>query len=113
VRFNDTVLPLSPALNRRIAELGGQRLKVGIRPEFVHIWDGPNDDALCGDVVHLEDLGTYKILSLKLDGQLLKVRLQEDQPVPQQRVYLSFPAQWLMLYADDFLVETQAPEVQP
>jgi glycerol transport system ATP-binding protein len=113
VRFNNTVLPLSAALNRRVAELFGASLKIGIRPEFVHVWDGPNEDALCGEVVHVEDLGTYKILTLKLDGQSLKVRLQEDQPVPQQQVYLSFPAQWLMLYADDFLVEAQAQEVQP
>ena len=28
-----------------------------------------------------------------------------DQPVPREQVYLSFPAQWLMLYADDYLVE--------
>jgi glycerol transport system ATP-binding protein len=51
---------------------------------------------------------------------LLKVRLQEDQPVPQQQVYLSFPAQWLMLYADEYLVQvlpaqprSQSAEVQP
>lgn len=113
VRFNETMLPLSPALNRRVAEMPGAKLKVGIRPEFIHVWDGPNDDAFCADVVHVEDLGTYKILTLRLDGQLLKVRLQEDQPVPQRQAYLSFPAQWLMLYADDILVEPKPMEVQP
>ena len=120
VRFADTVLPLSPALNTRLDELQWTSLKVGIRPEFVHVWEGPNEDALCGEVAHVEDLGTYKILTLRLDGQLLKVRLQEDQPVPQQRVYLSFPAQWLMLYADEYLLDEVAPsqvqesaEVQP
>ncbi|WP_079201847.1 ABC transporter ATP-binding protein [Pseudomonas sp. CC6-YY-74] len=120
VRFADTVLPLSPALTQRLDELDWSSLKVGIRPEFVHVWEGPNEDALCGEVVHLEDLGTYKILTLRLDGQLLKVRLQEDQPVPQQQVYLSFPAQWLMLYADEYLVQelptqarSQSVEVQP
>ncbi|OGB50226.1 MAG: ABC transporter ATP-binding protein [Burkholderiales bacterium RIFCSPLOWO2_12_67_14] len=120
VRFADTVLPLSPALNQRLDELQWTSLKVGIRPEFVHVWEGFNEDARCGEVVHLEDLGTYKILTLRLDGQLLKVRLQEDQPVPQQQVYLSFPAQWLMLYADEYLVEvlpaqpqSQSSEVQP
>ncbi|MFZ3205782.1 MAG: ABC transporter ATP-binding protein [Pseudomonas sp.] len=120
VRFADTVLPLSPALNQRLDELQWTSLKVGIRPEFVHVWEGFNEDALCGEVVHLEDLGTYKILTLRLDGQLLKVRLQEDQPVPQQQVYLSFPAQWLMLYADEYLVQvlpaqprSRSAEVQP
>ncbi|MDH0625626.1 ABC transporter ATP-binding protein [Pseudomonas chengduensis] len=105
VRFAGTVLPLSAALNQRLAELDGKRLQVGIRPEFVHVWDGAYEDALCGRVLHVEDLGTYKILTFDLDGQVLKVRLQEDQPVPREQVYLSFPAQWLMLYADDYLVE--------
>ncbi len=116
VKFANTELPLSAALNQRLAAIPEATLKVGIRPEFIHIWDGPYDDALCGDVQHVEDLGTYKILTLNLDGQQLKVRLQEDQPVPQQKVYLSFPAQWLMVYADEYLVETlvEAPaEVTP
>ena len=105
VRFGETCLPLSEALNRRLAELSGQSLKIGIRPEFVHVWDGPNADAFCCEVLHVEDLGTYKILTLRLDERTLKVRLQEDHPVPQKQAYISFPAQWLMLYADDYLVE--------
>ena len=55
VRFADTLLPLSDALNQRLAELDGKRLQVGIRPEFVHVWDGAYEDALCGrveDVLH-------------------------------------------------------------
>jgi glycerol transport system ATP-binding protein len=30
--------------------------------------------------------------------------LQEDQPVPQNEAYISFPEQWTMLYVDEFLV---------
>ena len=105
VRFANTEVPLSPALNARMAELKPQRLQLGIRPEFVHVWEGQHDEAMHAELVHVEDLGTYKILSLQLDGQPLKVRLQEDQPVPQRSVYISFPSQWLMLYADDYLLE--------
>jgi glycerol transport system ATP-binding protein len=55
--------------------------------------------------VHLEDLGTYKILTLLLGGQTFKVRLPEDRTVPEGTVFISFPAQWLMVYADDRLLE--------
>ena len=58
-------------------------------------------------MVHVEDLGTYKIMTLRLDGALLKVRLTEDKPVPQGQACISFPAQWLMVYADDYLLEVQ------
>lgn len=108
VGFASTHLPLSEAMQKRIAEAEWHTLKVGIRPEFIHVWDEPFDDALRAQVVHVEDLGTYKIMTLNLDGAPLKVRLAEDKPVPEGTAYISFPAQWLMVYADEFLLEAQA-----
>jgi glycerol transport system ATP-binding protein len=105
VGFSDVRLPLSEGLQKCIAETQWTSLKVGIRPEFVHVWDGPYDDALCAEVTYVEDLGTYKILTLTLAGQSLKVRIQEDKPVPQGQAWISFPSQWLMVYADDYLLE--------
>jgi len=105
VGFASTHLPLSDAQLQRIAESEWKTLKVGIRPEFVHVWDEPFDDAMQAQVVHVEDLGTYKIMTLNLDGAPLKVRLAEDKPVPEGTAYISFPAQWLMVYADDYLLE--------
>ncbi|MDD2100798.1 ABC transporter ATP-binding protein [Pseudomonas putida] len=114
VGFASTHLPLSEAMQKRIAESTWKTLKVGIRPEFIHVWDEPFDDALRAQVVHVEDLGTYKIMTLNLDGAPLKVRLAEDKPVPEGTAYISFPAQWLMVYADDFLLEANASqEAQP
>lgn len=105
VGFGDVHLPLPEAMQRLIAEKQWASLKIGIRPEFVHVWDGQVDDALRADVSHVEDLGTYKILTLRLAGQPLKVRLQEDKPVPEGQAWISFPGQWLMVYADDYLLE--------
>ena len=107
VGFASTDLGLSEAMQRRIAESEFKTLKVGIRPEFIHVWDEPYEEAMRADVVHVEDLGTYKILTLKLDGTPLKVRLAEDKPVPEGSAWISFPAQWLMVYADDYLLEVQ------
>lgn len=107
VCFDGIEVSLSVGLLRRLETLQGHRLQLGIRPEFVHLHDAPYDDALCGEAVHVEDLGTYKILTLRLGERLLKARLQEDQVVPAGQVYLSFPAQWLMLYADDYRVEEE------
>jgi glycerol transport system ATP-binding protein len=105
VGFGDAHLPLPESMQQLIAEKHWSSLKVGIRPEFVHVWDGPVDDALCAEVSHVEDLGTYKILTLRVAGQPLKVRLQEDKSVPQGQAWISFPSQWLMVYADDYLLE--------
>ncbi|MDP1346148.1 TOBE domain-containing protein, partial [Klebsiella pneumoniae] len=107
VRFAGTHLPLSEALQQRITDTDCKKLQVGIRPEFIHVWDEYNPDALQAAVAHVEDLGTYKIMTLSLDGAALKVRLAEDKPVPEGSASISFPAQWLMVYADDYLLEVQ------
>jgi len=112
VGFGGIHLPLPQALQDRLAMTKWTTLKVGIRPEFVHVWDGPFDDAMCADVTYVEDLGTYKILTLSLAGQSLKVRMPEDKPVPQGKAWISFPAQWLMLYADELLLESTANQTQ-
>ncbi|PWB35682.1 ABC transporter ATP-binding protein [Pseudomonas sp. SDI] len=107
VGFANTHLPLSAALQAQVEHLGKARLQVGVRPEFVQVWEAPFDEGFSAQVVDVEDLGTYKILTLVLDGVTLKVRLGEDQAVPQGQAWISFPAQWLMLYADDVLVEVE------
>ncbi|WP_166362784.1 ABC transporter ATP-binding protein [Pseudomonas akapageensis] len=105
VGFASVHLPLPEAMQQRIAEGNWRRLQVGIRPEFVHVWDEPFDETLVARRVDLEDLGTYKIMTLELGGAFLKVRLPEDKAVPAEQAFISFPAQWLMVYADDYLLE--------
>lgn len=104
IKFDDFELPLSDPLKRALASSKSHNIKIGIRPEFVHVWEQENASAMKASVTHVEDLGTYKILTLKLGNQLLKVRLQEDQQVPQQEAYISFPEQWTMLYLDEYLI---------
>ena len=107
VRFGDVQLPLSPALLARLPALAGRRLQLGIRPEFVQVSDAPYAGSLGAEVLHVEDLGTYKIIDFRLGGQSLKARLPEEQPVPHEQAWIGLPGQWLMLYADDLLVEEQ------
>ena len=103
VCFAGTHLPC-PSQQQRIARRTIKNCG-GHPPEFIHVWDEYNPDALQADVTHLEDLGTYKIITLNLDGAPLKVRLAEDKPVPEGKASISFPAQWLMVSADDYLLE--------
>jgi glycerol transport system ATP-binding protein len=108
VTFDNIEVPLSDELNRHLADVPSYNLKIGIRPEFVHVWDSPTDDGYEGEVTFVEDLGTYKILTFKLGNQVLKARLDEDRKVPEGKVHVSFPQQWLKLYVDEFLIEEQA-----
>lgn len=105
VRFGHTDIPLSDELRQTLAELQTDNLKLGIRPEFVELTNegARAHPALVEDV---EDLGTYQILTARLEEQSLKVRVSEDARVKRgETVHLSFPYQWLKLYADEYLVE--------
>ncbi|GLO47166.1 ABC transporter ATP-binding protein [Pseudomonas putida] len=105
VVFGDIHLELPDGLRERLAAAAGGRLQLGIRPEFVQLWDSPFDDAYPARVLDVEDLGTYRIVTLELGGVALRARLGEDRPLPVAQAWVSLPAQWLMLYLDDVLLE--------
>ena len=105
VVFGDVRLALPDGLRERLAATAGGRLQVGIRPEFVQLWDSPFDAAYPAQVLDVEDLGTYRIVTLVLGGVSLKARLAEDRPLPVGQAWVSLPTQWLMLYVDDVLLE--------
>ncbi|MFF7064471.1 ATP-binding cassette domain-containing protein [Pseudomonas sp. NPDC008258] len=105
VVFGDVHLTLPDGLRERLAATAGGRLQVGIRPEFVQLWDSPFDGAIPARVLDVEDLGTYRIVTVELGGVALKARLGEDRPLPVDRAWVNLPSQWLMLYVDDVLLE--------
>jgi|TARA_R110000744_G_scaffold175953_2_gene294791 glycerol transport system ATP-binding protein len=103
--FNNTQIPINSQLKARLDLITSSNIKIGIRPEFIHIWDGNVEGATECDVLHSEDLGTYKIITIKFDGVSLKVRLNEDRVVTSGKVYISFPEQWLKVYVDEYLLD--------
>lgn len=105
VEFNGLTVPLDTGLQDFLSHAASNNLKIGIRPEFIHISTESITDAYECDVLHVEDLGTYKILTVDLAGNTLKARLGEDQQVPEKKAFASFPRQWLKLYVDEYLVE--------
>ena len=105
LQFEDQIIPVNALALRAATDAAGRKLQLGIRPEFIHVWDEPNSEAFEVKVKDIEDLGTYRIMSFWFGSQLMKVRLHEDQKMPSNKAYISFPEQWLNLYIDDFRVE--------
>ncbi|GGY68702.1 ABC transporter ATP-binding protein [Marinobacter zhanjiangensis] len=105
VCFGGLDIPLSDDLRQRLADLQTDNLKLGIRPEFVEASE-PGEGTHLAAVEDVEDLGTYQIVTARLEGQLLKIRVSEDARVDRgQTLHLHFPTRWLKLYADEYLVE--------
>ncbi|MDI9245757.1 ABC transporter ATP-binding protein [Marinobacter sp. CHS3-4] len=106
VCFGDTVVPMGTQQTEALENLTSSNVKIGIRPEFVQASDVAADDTFAAEVKDVEDLGTYKIMTVRLGDETMKVRLTEDQHFEAGgTVQLSFPEKWLKLYVDEFLVE--------
>ncbi len=102
--FDDVVIPLNAALIDDGVTISNN-IKIGIRPEFVEVVDAASADSYLCDVVDVENLGTYKILTVVLGRQQIKVRISEDQSVPIDKAYITFPEKYLKLYIDEYLVK--------
>ena len=107
VEFNQTMVPLITELQALLDKTSSSNIKIGIRPEFVHVWDSKVDGAYECDLKHMDDLGTYQIITLDLNGVSLKVRVNEDRIIPSGKVYISFPEQWLKVYVDEYLLDVE------
>jgi glycerol transport system ATP-binding protein len=95
-------------LDEQIAEKGRRtqgKLELGIRPIYLEIHAESANGMVPADVRAVEDLGSYKIVTLALAGKTLKANLPEDHPVPEGQVWLGFPPQWTKLFADGWLIK--------
>ncbi|WP_340676598.1 ABC transporter ATP-binding protein [Paraglaciecola sp.] len=111
VKFNTTDVPLEQSLKKLLDSLTSSNVKLGIRPEFIHVWGNKTEGAFECSLDYVEDLGTYKILTLNLDSEVIKVRLDEDRSIPTGKIYISFPEQWLKIYVDEYLIEADVAQL--
>lgn len=81
------------------------KLELGIRPMYLEVHAGAADNRVEAKVKMVEDLGSYKIVTLRLAGSALKASLSEDQPVPERRAWLHFSPKWTRLFSDGWRVK--------
>ena len=53
---------------------------------------------------YLQYLGNYKIATLSLGAHTIKAKLPEDQEIPAEQAFITFPPERTKLYADGRLV---------
>jgi glycerol transport system ATP-binding protein len=80
------------------------RLELGIRPEFVGVSPVPDETTLPVRVTRVEDLGNFKLVTVRLGPHTLKAKLDEDAHVPGETGHLSFTPARTLLYGDDRLI---------
>lgn len=95
------------ALDSRVAKKGlasGGKLQLGVRPEFLTLESQHKDGLIKVKVEKIEDLGNFKIASVRLGEQQLKIKVSEQKTIPRETGYLGFSPDFTRLYADSVLV---------
>ncbi len=100
VRIAEHRLQLAPEQASRLRG-AGQKLTLGIRPEFVRCARVEVPGSVPVAVASIDDLGTHKILTGRFAGQTLRAKLEEHETPVGERVWLQFPPQHTLFYAND------------
>jgi multiple sugar transport system ATP-binding protein len=80
----------------------GDRVIVGIRPEYVTVSTAPADGALTGDVSIIEHLGASSLVTVEVDGAFVGATVPEDaEPTPGQTVWLTPNPRRVLIYREN------------
>lgn len=105
VLFGSQPLPVSEPMRRAVADASASNIKLGIRPEFITISSSELANSVPIQVISVQDLGTYSLLTFKLNEQTFKARLPEGHPPVSEAAFAQFDDAHLALYIDEYLVE--------
>jgi glycerol transport system ATP-binding protein len=81
--------------------LDGQRLEIGVRPEFVTLAQA----GLPVGIVRVSDAGRYRIVEARLGESRIKLLAEDGVSIPADGAFVRFDPAHTRLYADDRLVE--------
>jgi multiple sugar transport system ATP-binding protein len=79
----------------------GERVIVGVRPEYVSLSTTPADGALTGEVSIIEHLGVASLVTVEVDSTLIGATVPEDaEPAPGSTVWLRPVPGRVLIYRD-------------
>ncbi|MCU0815625.1 MAG: ABC transporter ATP-binding protein [Cypionkella sp.] len=81
------------------------RTQIGIRPEYVVL---TKDEGLPVTIRRVEDVGRHRLVRAEAAGQALNIVVPEGMPVSADLTHVSFVADKINVYADDWRVEGRA-----
>jgi len=99
--FADFTLPISAGMEAKLRPHGTELL-FGIRPEFIEVSARESADWLRWKVVLVENIGSFKIVTMSSDGIQIKSRAQENTRVETgDWVWARFPEDKIKVFKDE------------
>lgn len=86
--------------NPPAADISGQRIEVGVRPEFVHF----AEEGIQVEIVKVNDAGRYRIVDARHGDFRINLLVTEDGDIPASSAKVTFEPKQTRLYADGWLV---------
>jgi len=93
-------------LGRSFSGIGGSKIEIGIRPEFVRVTADPA--GLPVTVRRIEDVGSHKVLRADHEGTEINAILPEDWQIGPDGTRLQFEPSAVHVYADGWIVDSDA-----
>ncbi len=104
VKIGNSLIPVDKTTARLANEAQG-KLELGIRPLYLNVSCDPVEEGFEASVKGIEDQGSYTIVSLDFEGHTLKARIAENEPVPKDKAWITFPIEWVRLFSDEHLLK--------
>ncbi len=94
--------PAPADLRDRLAELEGEEVVLGLRPEDMGLTDEERDGAIMGEVILTEPLGGGTLVHFEFGEVKIRVLVSRDRPVEVgDRVWISYPEEKMHLFGPD------------
>ncbi len=101
LRCDDLLINISSNIKQRLKGIKG-KMKLGIRPEALITRTRKMEEAIPGVIAVIEDVGNYKIVTVKIGEQRIKGRIDSRiKVVEKERVYVKFPEKSIKLFKDN------------
>ncbi len=81
--------------------MGGARLEIGVRPEFVSF----SSDGIPVEIVKVNDAGRYRIIDTRHGHIHIKLLVAEDDALPSESAYIRFDPAHTHVYADGWIID--------
>ena len=104
VKIGSSRIPVDET-TAKLANAASGSLELGIRPLYVNLSCEPIDNGFQVQVKGIEDQGSYSIVSLDFEGHTLKARVTENEPIPREKGWVSFPEEWIRIFCDEQLLK--------
>ena len=94
-------IPVPPGIS---VPAGVQNLQIGIRPRYVEFANSDGAKTIKGQVQLVQEFGNSRVVTVAIQGEKLRVKLNAGAAIPTGDVRLALPEERICLYADDLLV---------